>query len=316
MGTTESHDAVDLDAEAEASKARHSEAFADGYRELDFAKARTDLGFKKVAVITGGNSGLGFESARVLVHSGMRVVIACRSRERGDAAAAKLLELTADRPDPSDDDVCCMVLDVASMRSVRDFAREFAASGLSLHVLMCNAGIMQGPPRTSVDGFDLQFATNYLGHAYLCKLLRTQLEANAPSRVIHLASIAARFGSIHFDDLQFAEAKAAGKYSSLTAYSQSKLLVVAYSRELARRLDGTGVTSNSLEPGVVATNLSKGITDDPDMRKRLEDGVTVEEGAHCQVWLAGSAEVEGQTGKNWENCKDISHGLGKLKYGE
>ena len=169
---------------------------------------------------------------------------------------------------------------------------------------------MMGPQRQSVDGFDLQLATNYLGHFHLVNLLRDNLVASAPARVIHVSSIAARFGHIYWDDINHI----GGEYNSLKAYQQSKLLQVVYSRELAARLEGTGVTSNSLEPGIVKTGLSEGITDDPNMRRRLENGVSVEEGAKTHVMLAMSSEVGGTTGQHWENERIISQGLQKFKY--
>ena len=105
-----------------------------------------------------------------------------------------------------------------------------------------------------------------------------------------------------------------GTYDSQATYSATKLMQVIFSRSLAARLEGTGVTSNSLEPGVVNTGLSAGITDDPEMQKRLENGVSVEEGAKTHIFLAASAKAGVESGGNWEDCKDLSKGLGKAKY--
>ena len=126
----------------------------------------------------------------------------------------------------------------------------------------------------------------------------------APARIIHVSSIAARFGSIHWDDMNFTSCE----YNSLKAYQQTKLMQVVFSRELGERLKGTGVTSNSLEPGIVKTGLSKGITDDPAMRKRLENGVSVEEGAQTHIHLASCADssVTGITSEHWQDCAIIS----------
>ena len=203
-------------------------------------------GGARTAVITGGNSGLGFECAKQMLEQGWHVVLACRNLSKAAAAVEELkIKIGAEAP------VEVMLLDVSSLASVNAFAASWGAR--ALHVLVCNAGIMMGPQRQSVDGFDLQLATNYLGHFHLVNLLRDRLVASAPARVIHVSSIAARFGHIYWDDIN---STASGEYSSLRAYQQSKLLQVVYSRELANRLKGTGVTSNSLEPGIVKTGLS------------------------------------------------------------
>lgn len=277
--------------------------------DFGFAAQRVN-GRKRVAVITGANSGLGFETARALLARGMRVVVACRSAERGEAAVAELLQKTADRPDAAVDDAVFAALDVSSLGSVRSFAERWLATDTPIHVLLCNAGIMMGPRRTSVDGVELQLATNYLGHFELCRLLQDRMVASAPARIIHVSSLAARFASIDPDHLNRGD----DDYSSRDVYGMTKLAQVVFSRELNRRLQDKGVTSNSLEPGVVATNLSKGVTDDPAMRKRLEEGVSVEEGARTQIFLAASMRVDGVGGGNWVDCQDVSKGAAKLRY--
>lgn len=276
--------------------------------DFAFAAGRVD-GQKRVAVITGANAGLGFETARVLLEKGMRVVCACRDEGRGKAAVAELLRRTAGRPDPRDDDARFLPLDVSSLASVRAFAAAWPQQALPLHVLLCNAGLMMGPPRRSVDDIDLQVATNYLGHFLLCQLLRGALAAAAPARVVQVSSMAARFGSIDVDRLNPDPAA----YDSQRVYAASKLMQVVFSRELNERLEGTGVISNSLEPGIVNTGLAKGITDDPAMRARIEGGVSVEVGAHTSVFLCASLRAQ-QGGGNFADCQDLSRGLAKAKY--
>ena len=267
--------------------------------EADGAGTRT-------AIVTGGNSGLGYECARRMLHHGWRVVIACRNKTKADAA---LRQLQQDAPNPNY--VEAMQLDVASLASVNAFASDFLGGEpkRQLHVLVCNAGIMMGPQRQSPDGFDLQLATNYLGHFHLVNLLRQRLISSAPARIVHVSSIAARFGHVHWDDINCAS----GEYNSLKAYQQSKLLQVIFSRELAKRLEGTGVISNSLEPGIVKTSLAQGITDDPAMKRRLENGVSVEEGVKTHLKLA-MGQIDGVTGQHWQNERIISQGLQKFKY--
>lgn len=292
------------------ARATHK-APAPGYAAEDdgFATSRV-AGQKRVAVITGANSGLGRETARVLLMKGMRVVCACRNPEKGRDAVASLLTETADRPDPSPDDARFMALDVSSLASVRTFAQAYQATGLPLHVLLCNAGIMMGPQRASVDGIELQLATNYLGHFELCRVLRDVLVDSAPARVVHVSSLAARFGSILLEELN----QLGTEYNSQAVYSMTKLMQVVFSRTLSRRLEGTGVTSHSLEPGVVATNLSKGVTDDPAMQRRLEQGVSVEEGARTHIFLCSAVQLTEHGGSHWQDCKDISQGVAKWRY--
>ncbi|MBM4282303.1 MAG: SDR family NAD(P)-dependent oxidoreductase, partial [Deltaproteobacteria bacterium] len=280
------------------------------YASVDYGFANTRVGGqKRVAVITGANSGLGFETARVLLEKGMRVVCACRDEGRGRAAVAELQTRTAHRPDPAEDDVRYLPLDVSSLASVRAFAAAWPQQGLPLHVLLCNAGIMMGPPRRSIDDVDLQIATNYLGHFLLCRLLQEHLVAAAPARIVHVSSMAARFASIDVDNVN----PPAAPYDSRAVYGASKLMQIVFSRELNERLLGTGVTSNSLEPGVVRTGLAVGITDDPAMRSRVEAGVPVEVGARTSVFLCASMKAH-EGGGNYVDGQDVSRGLAKGKY--
>ena len=269
---------------------------------------------KRTCLITGGNSGLGFESARSLLDKGYKVIIACRNAEKASAAVSQLKSLVQFQTEAeANDTISFQVLDVSSLKSIDNFANSFLSNpNNKCHILMCNAGIMMGKQRKSADGFDLQLATNYLGHFYLVKRLQERMVECAPARIIHVSSIAARFGSIYWDDMNLTSCK----YDSLKAYQQSKLMQVIFSKELGSRLKGTGVTSNSLEPGIVKTGLSKGITDDPAMRKRLENGVSVEEGAKTHIHLASCTDstVTGITGEHWQDCAIISQGLSKFKY--
>ena len=152
------------------------------------AKTTSAVGVGRTALITGANSGLGFETAAQLAAAGFTVIVGVRSVEKGDAAIAALVA----RVPEAAQRLSVAIVDVSSLSSVRAYVESFLATDAPLHVLICNAGIMMGPQRTSVDGFDLQFATNYLGHFLLCNLLREKLVASAPARIIHVASMAAR----------------------------------------------------------------------------------------------------------------------------
>ena len=280
----------------------------------------------RTALVTGANSGLGYETAAQLVAVGFTVILGVRSDEKGAATVAALEERLGEQKMAGSLRLSVAILDVSSLSSVRSFAEAFLASDRPLHVLVCNAGIMMGPQRRSADGYDLQFATNYLGHFLLVELLLARLQESAlassssssaaptPSRIVHVSSIAARRGTIRHDDLMHT-----GKaYSSSGAYCQSKLCQVIYSWHLAKRLLQEQqqqqqqqqlpsssapllVTTNSIEPGVVATNLSKGITDSWAMRKRLENGTTVEKGARTQVLVAAHRSLVGLTGLHFKD---------------
>ena len=268
------------------------------------SKSTTGATDERVAIITGGNSGLGYESALALLNKGFRVILACRSMERGAAARDKLRTQGGGfRPSA----VSVSQLDTSSLKSVRDFASRVLAQGTPVHVLMCNAGIMMGPRRSSVDGHELQFATNYLGHFLLVETLLPLLSASGtldnPARIIHVSSIAGRFGRLQLDDIMHAKGGDEG-YDTLRVYQQSKHAQIVYSHSLAARLAASSscVISHSLEPGIVATGLSKGI-DDPMMRGKLERGVSPAEGAQTQIALASlpAADVVSSSGMHWKD---------------
>ena len=153
------------------------------YAKEDFHFARTPYkGAKKVAIITGGNSGLGYESARRLLLEGMQVVLACRNEERGKAAVEKLLGSTTNRPAPSDEDCVYMGLNLSDLKSVEAFSQNFIASKRPLHVLMCNAGVMAPPEyQETTDGIEMQFQANFLSHFLLCNLYVDSLDVSFSS---------------------------------------------------------------------------------------------------------------------------------------
>jgi NAD(P)-dependent dehydrogenase (short-subunit alcohol dehydrogenase family) len=202
----------------------------------------------KTVVVTGASSGIGKETAVALASGGAKVVITARDPERGEAA----LQEVRTRSDGGQ--VQLRMLDLASIASVRRFAEDLLADEPHLHVLVNNAGLVLSERHVTEDGFEQTFATNHLGPFLLTELLRPRLEASAPSRIINVASIAhhaARRG-IDFDDLQTEQ-----RYSSLKAYSRSKLANVLHARALAERLEGTGVTANALHPGAVASGFGR-----------------------------------------------------------
>ncbi|TDK23772.1 SDR family NAD(P)-dependent oxidoreductase [Luteimonas aestuarii] len=220
---------------------------AQGAPDPDWSLADMPAQDGRVVVVTGGTSGIGFESAKALAVAGAHVVIAARNAERGAEAVAAI---HGEAPGAV---VRFEPLDLADLASVRAFGRRLEASLPHIDVLVNNAGIMEPPQRgVSADGFEMQFATNYLGHfALTAELLPLLRKASSP-RVVSLSSIAARLGTIHFDDLQFSQ-----DYRPGPAYQQSKLACLMFALELQRRSDaaGWGIQSIASHPGVSRTNL-------------------------------------------------------------
>lgn len=197
----------------------------------------------RVAVVTGANTGLGFETARMLAERGARVVLAVRDPEKGGRAAARI-----------SGDVTVQALDLTSLDSVRSAAAELRAAHPRIDLLINNAGVMYTPKRTTADGFELQFGTNHLGHFALTGLLLDRLLPVPGSRVVTVSSTGHRIrAAIHFDDLQWERS-----YSRTGAYGQSKLANLMFTYELQRRLAPHGTTvAAAAHPGVSNTELAR-----------------------------------------------------------
>jgi NAD(P)-dependent dehydrogenase (short-subunit alcohol dehydrogenase family) len=206
----------------------------------------------KRVLITGANSGIGYHAALKLARKGAQVMLACRDRQRGEAALGRL---NADSPSAHTE---LVVLDLASLTSVRSFAEKELAQRRPLHILINNAGVMTPPKRLETqDGFELQFGTNVLGHFALTALLMPALEQAAVEsadrpRIVTIASIAHKRGKLNFDDLQSTKS-----YRPMRAYEQSKLADLMFAFELNRRLHvaHSRVMSVAAHPGVAKTNL-------------------------------------------------------------
>lgn len=200
----------------------------------------------RIAVVTGANVGLGYETALGLAGKGCAVVLACRNIDKAEAAKASILER---HPKALVD---CMPLDLASLKSVRKFAAAYKRSHGKLDLLINNAGIMMPPFALSEDGFESQLAANYLGHFALTGLLLPLITKTANSRIVSLSSLAHQWGVIRFEDLHFSRG-----YDKGLAYGQSKLACLMFAYELQRRLERAGHTTLSVaaHPGVSSTNL-------------------------------------------------------------
>ncbi|CAB1425696.1 unnamed protein product [Pleuronectes platessa] len=244
----------------------------------------------KTVVITGANKGIGKETAQELAKRGGRVIMGCRDMEKCEAAAKEIRGKTLNPH------VYACRLDLASMKSIQEFAEKIKREEQRVDVLINNAGVMRCPAWKTEDGFDMQFGVNHLGHFLLTNLLLEKLKESAPSRVINLASLAHIVGKMDFEDLNWEKKK----FDTKQAYCQSKLANVLFTRELAKRLQGTGVTVNAVHPGVVATELGRhtGLH-----QSQFSSSVLMkspELGAQPSVYLAVSEEMEGVTGRYYD----------------
>jgi NAD(P)-dependent dehydrogenase (short-subunit alcohol dehydrogenase family) len=251
----------------------------------------------KTFIVTGGNSGIGLVTVGQLARQGARVVLACRRPAEGERARKELLAGGARGA------IEVAELDLASLDSVRAFAKAFLAAHKALHGLVNNAGVMNTPAGKTKDGFETQLGTNHLGHFLLTELLLELLKASAPSRIVNLSSCyhdvaMGRPGHIDFADLQFERRK----YDGWEAYAQSKLANLLHARQLARRLDGTGVTAVSVHPGWVRTNLMRNSmpvwVQDYVLRPAFRIAGMIEpwEGAQSTLFALLSPEVPSQSG--------------------
>jgi NAD(P)-dependent dehydrogenase (short-subunit alcohol dehydrogenase family) len=252
----------------------------------------------KTVVVTGGNSGMGLETAVALARAGATTVITARDRTRGEAAVADIRA----RSGSARSDV--VVFDLASFASIRRGAAGLLERCDRIDVLINNAGLVLSDRRETADGFEATFGINHLGHFVLTSLLLDRIKQSAPARIINVASTAhkgARAG-LDFDDLQSTR-----RYSGMQVYSKSKLANIYFTTELARRLEGSGVTVNCLHPGTVATRYGR----DGDASGFLAFGVKVikpfvvnaQKGARTSIYLASSPEVANVTGRYFVNCR-------------
>jgi NAD(P)-dependent dehydrogenase (short-subunit alcohol dehydrogenase family) len=200
----------------------------------------------RVAVVTGANTGLGYETAAALASRGARVVLAVRNLDKGKAAADLILRRTPGA------DVSLQELDLTSLASIEEAAGQLRADLDRIDLLINNAGVMMTPKGTTKDGFELQFGTNHLGHFAFTGRLLDRVLAAPGSRVVTVSSIGHRFGRIRFDDLQSER-----RYSRFGAYGQSKLANLLFTYELQRRLAGTETTALAAHPGGSSSELAR-----------------------------------------------------------
>ncbi|XP_005935464.1 retinol dehydrogenase 14b [Haplochromis burtoni] len=254
----------------------------------------------KTVIVTGANSGIGKALAGELLKLRARVIMACRDLRSAEEAAQDIKKQAG----PENGEVVIKHLDLASLRSIRNFCEEVTQEESQVDVLINNAGIYQCPYTKTDEGFEMQLGVNHLGHFLLTHLLLDLLKASAPSRIVVVSSKLYKYGHINFDDLN-----SENNYNKAFCYSQSKLANLLFTLELAHRLEGTGVTVNALTPGIVRTRLGRHIQI-PLLAKPLFYLASLVffksplEGAQTPLYLACSPEVEGVSGKCFANCEE------------
>jgi retinol dehydrogenase-14 len=252
----------------------------------------------KNVLLTGATNGIGLEASVELARKGARVTLVGRDPRRTEAAVADV------KARSGSNEVLHLLCDFSSQASIRRLADKVLATDDPLHVLINNAGGVNKQRSLTVDGIETTFAVNHLGYFLLTNLLLDRIVQSAPARIVTVASAGHRSGTLDFDDLGYERG-----YAIMKAYTRSKLANVLFANELARRLEGTGVTSNSLHPGVVATNIWSGA---PNGAKQLIRFIarpfflTPAQGAATIVQLAASPELEGVTGKYFEKGKPVT----------
>lgn len=253
----------------------------------------------KTVLITGGSTGIGYETTKLLAARGARVIFTCRNMLVGEAARKEIMEVT------SNPGVVMKHLDLCSLKSVREFAEDFLANEEQLNILINNAGRAGPPQRTvTIDGFETTIQSNHLGPFLLTHLLLDLIKNSAPSRIIMVSSMVHSWVQLDLDDF-FLERR----YSNSKVYGVSKLLNIYFARELADRLRGEGVTVNALHPGLVGTRIFR----DPPatFTSKFLRYVVVPlfaksplEGAQTVVHLALAPELENTSGKYFMECKE------------
>jgi NAD(P)-dependent dehydrogenase (short-subunit alcohol dehydrogenase family) len=251
-------------------------------------------------LITGASSGLGAETARALASVGARVTLGARDVAKAEAVAETI------RAGATERQLDVTFMELTSLESVRDCAKRFLAENEKLDVLINNAGLMGCELARTSDGWELQLATNHIGHFLFTCMLVPALRSAAPARIVNLSSAGHRLGDVDFEDPHF-ENRA---YDKWEAYGQSKTANILFTVELDRRLAASGVRAVAVHPGMIMTELGRHLTpeDVQDLMSRGTPGgdrptfKSVEQGAATSTWAAVASELEGQGGFYCENC--------------
>ncbi|CAG9795085.1 unnamed protein product [Diatraea saccharalis] len=251
----------------------------------------------KVVIVTGGNSGLGLETAKDLASRGARVILACRSVAKATAAVEKIVK------DTGNTDVHFRQLDLTSLRSVREFCANIIKTEKRLDVLINNAGAGGLGNHVTSDGIHVGMQVNYFAPFLLTCLLVPLMKSSAPSRIINVSSMIHKYSVLDFENLNMEK-----YWSDYLVYANSKLFLILMTVELSDRLKGTGVTVNALHPGVSATNIFRNIPSEI-IRNIVEKGIhfmfkSPWEASQTAIYLAVAPELRDVTGKYFIDCRE------------
>lgn len=246
----------------------------------------------QVALVTGANSGIGQVTARELARQGWHVFLACRSAEKTRPVLDEIAAFGGRAE--------YLALDLGDFASVNACADIFLAHGLPLHLLVCNAGV-SGQKGITSSGFELTFGTCHMGHFLLVERLRPRIIDSAPARIVVVSSKLHRWSSYMTLDWVHEPSRSPG---ALREYSLTKLANILFVRELALRLEGTGVTTYAVHPGIVATNIWRALPD-PLVAVLKRFMVTPEEGARTSLHCGTAPELASESGRYYDHCKAI-----------
>uniref|UniRef100_A0A3B5A3R4 Retinol dehydrogenase 12-like n=1 Tax=Stegastes partitus TaxID=144197 RepID=A0A3B5A3R4_9TELE len=282
----------------------------------------------KTVLITGANTGIGKETAKDLAKRGAKIIIACRDMEKGQQALKEIKEYSGS------DDLKCMKLDLSDTKSIREFAEAINRDEPKLNILINNAGVMVCPYGKTADGFEMQIGVNHMGHFLLTYLLLDLIKRSAPARIVTVSSVAHGWGSINLDDINSEKS-----YDKIKAYSQSKLANVLFTRSLAKRLEGvlfpliavilsifgasgsihfisfhfyiflgTGVTTYSLHPGAVKTDLQRHVSGFLYVVMMVTKPFfkNPAQGAQTSIYCAVEPSLANETGQYYSDCARTS----------
>ena len=250
----------------------------------------------KTIIITGANSGIGFETTLHFAKTGAAIAMVCRNRAKGEAAKAKIEAESGNR------NIELFIADLSSIRQIRQLGNTLSERYPVVDFLINNAGSIIYDYTETEDGYESTFAANHLGYFLLSHLLLENIKRAPEGRIINVASEAQRAGGLHFDNINLK-----GKYDPVKAYCQSKLANIVFTYELASRLAGTNVTANCLHPGTLKTGFGSGYRGVIGILFRLIRLFLrgPKKGAEAIIWLAESRAMKGVSGKYYSNKKEI-----------
>ncbi|XP_005097012.1 retinol dehydrogenase 14 [Aplysia californica] len=244
----------------------------------------------KTVIITGANCGIGKATALELARRNARIILACRNLASAAETAKQICRSTGNT------EIIPRALDLSSIKSIREFSQEILSEEHRIDVLVNNAGVFQCPYSKTEDGFEMQMGVNHFGHFLLTSLLTERLKQSAPSRIVIVSSALSKRGSINFDDIHSEKS-----YNKMKAYADSKLANLMFTKELSKRLDGSGVSVLALHPGMVATDIARHVVS--RVTAKLFSPIVValglrdaSEGCQPVVYCASAEELKGCSG--------------------